>query len=233
MKTTFVLIIFLVIVCLSMGLVFPSFAGTWRDDFENNNTQEWDIFNHVPQVEKWWINNGEAVGEIFHENSSSLWLTGELNWRFYSVSCRAMLEVDRNEPPYIGLILHNRGEEESRYLFAIYYVSGVATIIRRVQDEIGFANGRFAAKKGVWYDLTATVYEDGTLEFKIDDFVLRAPDPNPLKGGQAGLVVNDARARFDNVEITGDNIPNGGPGKPFDVAPKAKLTTTWANLKIK
>lgn len=58
-----------------------------------------------------------------------------------------------------------------------------------------------------------------------------ANDPSPLRGGKAGLVVADARARFDNVEISGNNIPNGGPGKPFDVKPQAKLATTWGKLK--
>ena len=56
-------------------------------------------------------------------------------------------------------------------------------------------------------------------------------DDEPLKGGQAGLVVADGQARFDNVEITGPNIDNGGPGKAFPVEPRAKLATTWGKLK--
>ena len=231
MKTTFVLIIFLVIVCLSMGLVFPSFAGTWRDDFEDRNTREWEIFNHDRQVEKWWINKGEAVGEIFERGFISLWLTGELNWRFYSVSCRAMLEVDRNDPPSIGLTLHDRSGTNSRYEFYIDFNGGVAVILKILGGEPEIVRKGFAAKKGVWYNLTATVFKDGTLEFKIDDFLFRTTFPtNPLNSGKTGFVIGDARARFDDVEITGDNIPNGGP---FDVEPQAKLATTWAKLKIK
>ena len=55
----------------------------------------------------------------------------------------------------------------------------------------------------------------------------------PLEGGKAGLVVGNARARFDDFQITGENIPNGGPGKPRPVAPQAKLATTWGRLKMK
>ena len=29
----------------------------------------------------------------------------------------------------------------------------------------------------------------------------------------------------------GENIPNGGPGKPRLVEPQTKLATTWAKLK--
>ena len=56
-------------------------------------------------------------------------------------------------------------------------------------------------------------------------------DDDPLKGGQAGLVVADGRAHFDDVEITGTNVKNGGPGKPRPVEPRAKLATTWGDIK--
>lgn len=208
------------------------FAGTWRDDFEDRKISEWKIYNLDRQVEKWWINNGEAVGEIFSPGFWSLWLTGDIKWEYYSVSCQAMVEEDREEPPSIGLTLHDRGDENSRYVFIIDYVLNIARIIKDVVGGGSVAHP-FVAEIGVWYDLTATVKEDGTLEFRINDTVFEAIDPQPLSGGQAGLVVGDAKARFDNVAITGDNIPNGGPGKAFDVAPRSKLATTWGKLKIR
>ncbi len=215
-----------------MCAVLSAFAGTWRDDFEDNNTKEWEIFNLDRQVEKWWINDGEAVGEIFLPDFMSLWLTGEMDWRFYTVSCRIMLEEEKNDPPYIGLTLQDRGHEDSRYLFFLYFVSDTVSIIKGVPGG-GMVNRPFTLEKEVWYDLSASVSEDGTLTFRINDLEFTATDPAPLKGGKAGLVVGDARARFDDVEITGDNIPNGGPGKPRDVEPRAKLATTWGKLKIR
>ena len=217
---------------LSFCSILPVVAGTWRDDFEDNKTIEWEIYNEDKQLEKWWIDDGEAVGEIFVPDFWSLWLTGDREWEFYSVSCRAMLEVDRNEPPSIGLTLHDRGDDDSRYVFLIEYVIDTARIIKAVPggNSVAFP---FVAEKGVWYDLKATVKENGELEFQINDTLFSAIDPQPLSGGQAGFVIGDARARYDNVEIEGENIPNGGPGKPFDVAPKEKLTTTWGKLKIK
>lgn len=220
----------LFILCFSICTIIPAFAGTWRDDFEDNNTKEWEIFNLDRQVEKWWINDGEAVGEIFFPGFMSLWLTGDLDWRFYSLSCRIMLEDDRNDPPYIGLTLQDRGHEDSRYLFMLYSVTDTVSIIKGVAGG-GRVNQPFIIEKGVWYDITASVSEDGTLRFKINDFEFTAVDPSPLRSGQAGLVVGDARARFDDVEISGANIPNGGPGKPRDVEPQTKLATTWGKLK--
>ena len=231
MKKLIPIIAVIMFTCFSMGAWQPSFAGTWRDDFEDNDTREWKIFNIDRQVEKWWIDDGEAVGEIFLPGFISLWITGELTWKNYSVSCRAKLVEDKNEPPTIGLTLHDRGEEDSRYLFFVDYIFGTVRIVKAVHDDWNVISYLFDAEIDTWYQLTATIYEEGILEFKIDDEVFTAIDEDLLKGGQAGLVVADGRARFDDVEITGTNVPNGGPGKARPVAPKAKLATTWGHLK--
>ena len=46
--------------------------------------------------------------------------------------------------------------------------------------------------------------------------------------GAAGLGLSNQTARFDNVVITGDSIPNRGG---LSVNPKTKLTTMWGSLK--
>ncbi len=243
MKKPMLAIIGIIFVCFSMYTILPAFAGTWRDDFEDNDTREWKIYNLNRQVEKWWINDNEAVGEIFEPGFMSLWLTGDLKWENYSVSCRAKLVDDRNEPPTIGLTLHDRGEEDSRYLFFIDYVFDIVRIVKSVHDDWSTVQHFFAPEEDTWYQLKATVYEDGNLEFSIQNMdaevdaepqVFTAFDPDPLPGGQAGLVIADARARFDDVEITGDNIPNGGPGRRTlqAVSPRSKLATTWGKLKM-
>ena len=129
------------------------------------------------------------------------------------------------------MTLHDRGEEDTRYLFFIDYVFGTVRLVKALRDDWFPIVYAFDAEMDRWYDLTATIHEDGTLEFKIDDEVFTAIDDDPLKGGQAGLVVADGRAHFDDVEITGANIKNGGPGKPRPVEPQTKLATTWGNLK--
>ena len=227
-------IVFVSIIFLSFTFFTSQFtlAGTWRDDFEDINTSEWEIYNENRQFEKWWINDDEAVGEIFENPFFSLWTTGELTWEYYTVSCRAKMVEDGSGPPYIGLTLHDRGEENSRYVFLIDYFNEIASIERWAEGN-GSEVRAYTAEIDTWYELEATVYEDGSLDFRINDFIIKAIDDDPLKGGKAGLVVGNARARFDDVEITGDNIPNGGPGKPRSVLPQAKLTTTWGKLKMK
>ena len=59
------------------------------------------------------------------------------------------------------------------------------------------------------------------------------PDfPNFLTGG-VGFGLANYTVRFDNITVTGDNIPNRVPDRGgFAVTPHGKLTTTWGNLKL-
>ena len=208
------------------------FAGTWRDDFEDKITKEWKIYNLDRQVENWWVNKGEAVGRIFKRGFMSLWLTGELDWENYSVSCRAKLVKERNHPAYIGLSLYDRGDEHTRYLFFINFFFGTASIIKATANVWSDRDFPFdSADIDTWYRLRATVNGD-QLEFQINDQLFLSEDLHrPLKPGQAGLVVGNAEAHFDDVVITGANIQNGGPGRPHAVDTPEVLTTTWGRIK--
>ena len=112
---------------------------------------------------------------------------------------------ERNDPAYIGLTLHDRGDEHSRYLFFINFFFGTVSIIKASPDVWVHQNFPFIGDIDTWYRLRATV-KDEQLEFQVNDQVFTAEDPFPLKPGQAGLVVGNAEGRFDDVAITGINI---------------------------
>ena len=222
------LIVLMQIVFLMYGEI--GFAGTWRDDFEDRITKEWKIYNLDRQVENWWINKGEAVGRIFKRGFISLWLTGTLDWENYSVSCRAKLVKERNDPARVGLSLHDRGDEHSRYLFFINFFFGTVSITKAGPDVWSTREFPFPSDIDTWYKLRATV-NDNQLEFQVNDQIFVAEDPSPLKPGQAGLVVGNAEGRFDDVAVTGASIKNGGPGRPRTVDTQEALTTTWGRIK--
>ena len=230
MKNTLSLTKYITIVYLSLCTVLSSFAGTWRDDFEDDNIKEWEIYNLNRQFEKWWIDDGEAVGEILEDPFLSIWNTGELSWEHYSVSCMVKLVEDGFGAPYVGLTLHDREDEDSRYVFLLDYERNIVSIERWAPGN-GFVAQPFNVEIDTWYTLTATVMDEGALSFQIDDFKFDVVDSSPLEGGKVGLIVGNARARFDNFEVTGENIPNGGPAKSFAVEPTGKLSTTWGKLK--
>lgn len=229
MKSNCVLSAILVLATILMCDV-TAYAGTWRDDFEDRITKEWKIYNLDRQVENWWINKGEAVGRIFKRGFISLWLTGKLEWENYSVSCRAKLVKERNDPARVGLTLHDRGDEHSRYLFFINFFFGTVSITKAGPNIWSTREFPFVSDIDTWYKLRATV-SDGQLEFQVNDQVFVAEDPHPLKPGQAGLVVGNAEGRFDDVAVTGESIRNGGPGRPHAVDAQEVLTTTWGQIK--
>ena len=208
-----------------------SFAGTWTDAFEDDKTQEWELFNTFDEETKWWIDAGEAVCETFELNIPSIWATGELDWRNYSLSCRAKLVKAKDEPATLGLILHQRWEELYFYAFRISYPWKIIHITRHSEDgATTLGEFDFAAKLDTWYTLTASIDSRGRLKFQINDEVFTAIDANPIKSGKAGLMVGGAQTQFDDVEIRGTNIPNGGPGA-LPVASLGKLAITWGQLK--
>lgn len=225
------LYLFHVVLC---AMVFnqQSFAGTWTDAFEDDNTHGWEIINNINNS-KWWIDAGEPVCETFAPNIPSILATGEVDWRNYSFSCKAKLDKAKGEPASFGIILHHRWEEFSFYSFRIFYPWEMVLITK--YNPVGASTvGEFdfPAKLDIWYTLTASIDNRGKLKFQIDDAVFTAVDADPIKNGKAGVIVSNAQVRFDNVKITGNNIPNGGPGT-LSVEPNGnQLATTWGKLKL-
>ena len=221
---------FLVVLCVLI-LNQQSFAGTWTDAFEDNNTREWEIINAFDEEGKWSIDSGEAVGETFGPHPNLIWATGELNWQTYSVSCRAKFVKVKRGFAVLGLILHLNWEESLYYVCRIFYPWEIVHITKlTLEGEDILEEFDFATKLNTWYTLTASIDNRGKIQFQIDDEVFTAVDANPIKNGKAGLIVGGAQVRFDDVEITGNNIPNGGPGT-LPVAPTGKLATIWGQLK--
>ena len=231
------LCLFHIVLC---AMVFhqQGFAGTWADAFEDDNTQEWEIFNTFDEEEaKWWIDAGEAVCETFelegHAHSiPSIWATGELTWRNYSLSCKAKLVETKEEPAILGIVLHQQWERLSFYACQILHPWEIVHITKVTPEGANtLGEFHFAAKLDTWYTLTAAIDSRGKLKFQIDDEVFTVTDQNRIKSGKPGLKVSGAQVRFDDVEITGDNVPNGGPGT-LPVEPSGnKLATTWGKLK--
>ena len=224
------LCLFHILLC---ALVFnqQGFAGTWADAFEDNNTHGWETINNINNSTKWWIDAGEAVCETFALNIPSILVTGEVDWENYSFSCKAKLDKAKGEPATFGIILHHRWKKFSFYAFRILYPWEIVHITK--YNPVGastLGEFDFPVKLDTWYTLTASIDSRGKLKFTIDDVVFTAVDGDPIKNGKAGFIVSNSQARFDDVKITGDNVPNGGPGT-LPVEPSRKVATTWGTLK--
>lgn len=254
-RSTFSYLKTVIVITLFLSFTQVCFAGTWRDDFGEDTAREWTVYNitfffHDPDLKtsEWEFDNNQAVGEIFGEWVASLWLTGEPTWQNYSISCRAKLVGGDNLPAIaFGLVLHAIVDREfvHQYLFYIETLSNTARITKSMGAPEDWSEKQFpfVAEVETWYLLSANVHDSGKLTFRIknldpdfngnEEVFTTTFDNKPTEGGLAGLYVSAARVRFDDVEITGNNIPNHGPRESFHVEPHDKLATTWGKIKNK
>lgn len=234
----------------------PIHAGTWRDDFSDPNTTQWEIYNISNQqnavnknTTQWEIKDGEVYGTQREFSRQSTYLTGKLTWKNYSISCRAKFVGKRFPTLDLGLVLHTRLNEHQRYMFLMHHdeqkISIEALLGGNWQDDQfviwkDVKKFNFDINLNTWYSLSAKVLKDNHLQFEIEN--LTDPDNNAMhnikidkpitQGGLTGFIVSYADAVFDDLVIHGDNIPNGGTGT-YPVEPRHKLTTTWSRLKSK
>ncbi len=82
---------------------------------------------------------------------------------------------------------------------------------------------------GEWYRLRMDV-AGNEISFYVDGKLLHQTNDNMHKSGGVNLYAYDAIAEFDNIVITGDEIPNIEPSG-YGVRPQAKLATTWGQVK--
>jgi hypothetical protein len=223
----------LVILGLLLVLNAQCLAGTWRDDFDDGNYKEdWKIYNLNRAVESWSVKNGEAVGEIFQPGFMSLLLTGNDTWKAQTVECRAkFVKESKDAAAELGLSLYDGGDDENRYLFVINLTLELVSISKESKGQWASAYFIFPSEIDTWYTLKATVGEQ-ELKFQVNEETFTGQEQDePLKSGQVGLIVANARAHFDDVAISGPGIPNGGPGKVKAVQSRGKLAAKWGQLK--
>ncbi|MBM3237570.1 hypothetical protein FJZ31_14870 [Candidatus Poribacteria bacterium] len=87
-------------------------------------------------------------------------------------------------------------------------------------------NENFKTEVGKWHTLRFVVNGNSYEAFIDDEQICEFQTNLPDRGG-AGLAAGNCEAHFDNVVITGDDIPD----RNLSVEPKAKLTTTWGQIK--
>lgn len=106
--------------------------------------------------------------------------------------------------------------------------------------------GSFVTEPRKWYTLKirsspigaiTTLYEASIDDTPLCDFKLKTVlnEGKRLNTGGAVLYVRNAEVRFDNVVITGENIPDLDMNEfvgELSVSSGGKLTTTWGKLKM-
>ena len=229
-----------VLIMCSMSAL-SAFAGTWSDGFEHPDLGEWKVHLQVGNQPVWKIENGFLLAD--QSGASCVWI-GDDTWEDYSVEVTVILLEERPPGPDIpdsrgaGIAMYFRVAPHQGYGYGIYtrLWDGRGS---RVLVSIGDGFGPFIASEhkalkvdfGREYKLRMTEKEDIIKCYLDGKLALELAMDKRFTSGVVGLWISNVRAHFDDVVVTGANIPDGGPGLGKAVKPQARLATTWAYIK--
>jgi len=204
-------------------LVMSSWAGTFMDDFEDGNMDEWASVS-TGAGGNWKIENGELILQSKSPGDFIVY-TGKDTWKDYTIKVKLKPSKDSSGMTSFritgnGLYSAGLGGLGTSRQFVSYYFSFV-------KDTIHHEEVPFDWEPDTWYVLKAVIEGDYFKYYVNDELVMEYIDTsNPT--GAVGLIVSGASTtRFDNFFVTGDDIP----GNVTAVSPKGKVAVTWGQMK--
>ena len=241
-----------IVVVLSL-LPFSVLAGTFLETFNNGDMEGWQELVQLNNAPGSWEIINDELHAVSHETFIRFLTTGDDAWENYTLE----FDVKPLKKHGIGVIAIAARIKETWVVYCsiedrIKVVDGEALPGSRVNCVAGnlhdvifislHSKPHALLRLNKWSNLKLTVHQNTTAfsingkqiiePTKIPNFkgVLH-PDfnefPDFLMGG-VGFGLANYTARFDNITITGDTVPNSGG---FAVTSQGKLATTWGDLK--
>ncbi|RKU38027.1 hypothetical protein C6496_07670 [Candidatus Poribacteria bacterium] len=240
------------IVVLLFLLPFSAAAGTFIETFDGKDMEEWRELVQVNNPPGLWETVKGELEVVNRDPSLYFFITGDETWEDYTVK----FDVKPLKKHGIGGIAIAARVKESWLVYCAIRDIVIAIDDKAPVHEIGsycLAGDlhdtvfiRIAAaphpllKLDKWSHLKLDVSE-GMLTFWVNEEQVMGPTEFQLPGivqdelgfpgfltGGAGFGLANYTARFDNIIVTGDSIPNKGR---LSVTSKGKLATTWGDLK--
>lgn len=235
-------------------LIGSTWAGTFVETFDDKRLDSWqEIVWRDDPPGSWKIIDGE-LHAVNDDRVLRLLTIGDKTWQDYTVEFdvkplrkhgtgsiaiaarikgTTLVFCEIGDLPFFiltNIICSTTSNFHDKHSQLLYFESH--SLLRRedwstlklgVQGEFFtfWINGKKIAQTGD--DFTLKIHEDQKTKIKgkagqLDGFLI----------GGAGLGLANYTARFDNIIITGDGIPDKGA---LSVTPRAKLATTWGRLK--
>lgn len=226
-------------------------AGTWIDDFSDRTLWDWGGTEGFENDE---FHAGVKDGRFNfrgRRESASLNLTNHLlgDIQNFTLEMEIMVRNIRGPESSSWGIFYSYNEErrKSGRLEFLHVFDALEehdlTSIRIVVWEIGWEGNEpelikrlawrtpFEYEKEVWYTLKIEAHGN-KFSFSVGDFIVEAEDD----AFPPGLIELSFSGRcniwLDDFTVTGDEVPDGGPGRGRAVTSAKGLTTTWGKLKL-
>ena len=244
-------IVKLVIVVLIMFLlIFSASAGTFIETFNGANLKAWQELVQNNGAPGSW----EIVDNELHATRRDGWMRlltiGNKKWRDYTIEFDVKpLETHGRGNIAIAarikktqLVLWTIGEWpffESNAICRGGNFHENRTILFHIKSHPPLPLGEWSTLKLAVKDGTYILWiNDQKIMETGEPFVFKMAGDQEVKGkagelldfptGGVGFGLSNYTARFDNIVITGDGVPNQGQ---LSVSSQSKLATTWGNLK--
>lgn len=217
-------------------------AGTLIEDFDDGDAEGWERSPQNKDSKVFW---GVKDGAMMFDPKGLAWdvaisqmnfvgtsrISNVRDWTDYDVEVDIKLTEVQNYPggPRGRVDLDTGGH----YAVWLYPASGELKLYKNPGWDIntGIAtvgSGKFVPKVGEYHKVELSmkgdsikVYYDGKLEIDATD--------KEHKKGTIAVESQDRVVYFDNITVTGPQIPNY---KMSPVEPTGKLTTVWGQIKV-
>ncbi|MFC1715294.1 FlgD immunoglobulin-like domain containing protein [Candidatus Poribacteria bacterium] len=197
-------------------LVVSAYAGTYVENFDDGNFDGWEIFEGGEPGSEWTVEDGVLTGRREILFVSDL-LFGEEDWRNYTIECDAkMIEPLGEELCLMGFDYRIVDTDIVDGQLNNDDVSPVAGFLMQQALISVWIDNEFSGESehkdidfelNRWYRFKAVAHED-TFEFYIDGVLVASLIDDRFPTGRLGLFIAACEAQFDNVIITGDDVPD-------------------------
>lgn len=220
------------VILLYVLITTPILGGTLVDDFSDENYNGWTETWMKQNQTIWKVKSGTLIGEN-PSNWSAFLIIGDATWKDYEVKCDARLVDIRGIVPTFGICLRHNKQNGSALKTLWFGLSlqpdqftGIVYLSEAEQSLK--AQKVMMVELGRWYQLKISAKGENFEGFVDGKKVIDIND-NSLPSGVVGLEAHAGVAEYDNVVITGDNIPD----MDLRVQPLEKLANLWGAIRSK
>jgi hypothetical protein len=215
-------------------VALPAWTGTFRDDFEDGDLVGWQQL--WPGGEMIWkVVDGELECSRSSQWSAGI-VTGEVSWTDYTIEADVKLLEDHGAGDF-DLIARSVTNDDGYAFLVGDWVGEPSVYVQRMPDLNMKVTKTFdPLELDIWHHVKLEV-EGSEFTFWINNENVIEYRDGTYQEGMVGLGVANYTVRFDNVIITGPDVPDVMPPtweeRPVErpVEPMNRLPTTWAAIR--
>ena len=243
---------FIGIVVILFLLPFATSAGTFLETFDDGDLEGWQELVHLNEAAGSWNVINDELHAVSRETFKRLLTTGDDTWEDYTIEfdvkplnkhgIGTITIAARVKDTWVVLcsiedpveLVEGKPPGQREQISCIYGDFHDVTFVRLHAEPYPLL------KLNKWAHLKLRVH-DNIVTFSVNEKQVMDPTRMPnligvanvghfpdFRTGGVGFGLANYTARFDNITVTGDGIPNSGG---FAVTPGGKLATTWGTLK--